>query len=55
MTNCCYSKQGDDISYLEEKHNKYKDLKDEEKLNYTKNDKDIISIAIESDDSENDA
>tara|TARA_B100001115_G_C15693199_1_gene335717 strand:- start:133 stop:777 length:645 start_codon:yes stop_codon:yes gene_type:complete len=55
MTNCCYSKQGDDISYLEEKHNKYKDLKDEEKLNYTKNDKDIISIAIESDDSENES
>ena len=29
MTNCFYSKEGDDESYLEEKHKKYNSIKDD--------------------------
>tara|TARA_B100000902_G_C27263831_1_gene892343 strand:- start:270 stop:908 length:639 start_codon:yes stop_codon:yes gene_type:complete len=53
MTNCIYSKKGDDNSYLDEKHQKYKKLKDEEKLSYAKNDHELIKVSIQSDDSDN--
>ena len=37
MVKLFYQKKLDDHSYLESKHKKYKDLKENEKLNYTKN------------------
>ena len=37
MIKCFYQKKLDDYSYLESKHQKYKELKENEKLNYTKN------------------
>ena len=43
-------KKIDNISYLELKHQKYKELKENEKLNYTKD----ITIDILSDGDEND-
>ena len=45
-----YQKKIDNISYLELKHQKYKELKENEKLNYTKD----ITIDILSDGDEND-
>ena len=38
--------------FLESKHQKYKELRDEEKLNYTKNEKTSINVTIETEDSE---
>lgn len=37
MTKKCYNKQIDSLSYLEEKHEKYKILNDKDKLTYAKN------------------
>ena len=49
-----YSKKGDDHSYLEEKHKKnYKNLNDEEKLEYSKNTSGI-KMSVQSDDSDYD-
>lgn len=45
MSKNCYNKKTDSLSYLEEKHVKYKSLNDKDKLNYAKNieDEDEIS------------
>ena len=45
MSKNCYNKKTDPLSYLEEKHVKYKSLNDKDKLNYAKNieDEDEIS------------
>tara|TARA_Y100000817_G_C16821730_1_gene529210 strand:+ start:404 stop:1030 length:627 start_codon:yes stop_codon:yes gene_type:complete len=37
MSKSCYNKKNDDTSYLEEKHVKYKNLTDNEKLTFAKN------------------
>ena len=52
MSRKCYNKTNDDESYLYDKHKKYKLLKEEEKLEYSKN-RNNISIQIETDDSDN--
>mgnify|MGYP003387433872 CR=1 FL=1 len=54
MVTNIYSKKGDDHSYLEEKHKKnYKNINDEEKLEYSKN-TNIIKMSVQSDDSDSD-
>ena len=45
-----YQKKLDEYSYLEAKHQKYKELKENEKLNYTKNI--IVEIITDVEDSE---
>ena len=52
MSRKCYNKTNEDESYLYDKHKKYKLLKEEEKLEYSKN-RNNISIQIETDDSDN--
>lgn len=42
MSKNCYHKKIDTLSYLEEKHKKYKSLSDKEKLTYTKKNIDIM-------------
>ena len=50
MVKLFYSKKNDSISYLEDKHEKYKDLKENEKLNYTKDlAMDILSDEVNDD------
>lgn len=49
MIKCFYQKKLDDYSYLESKHLKYKELKENEKLNYTKN----ITVDILTDEEDN--
>ena len=54
MSRNCYQQPEDDESYLQEKHKKYKLLKEEEKLEYSLNDTiSTINIQVDSD-SEND-
>ena len=50
MVKLFYRKKNDSISYLEDKHEKYKDLKENEKLNYTKDlAMDILSDEVNDD------
>ena len=51
MTKHFYSKKNDGESYLEDKHRRYKLLKEEEKLNYTK---DKVNAVVETDESDGD-
>ena len=49
MIKLVYQKKLDDYSYLELKHQKYKELKENEKLNYTKN----VTVEIITDEEDN--
>ena len=54
MSRKCYNKTNDDESYLYDKHKKYKLLKEDEKLDYSKTDMNSsINIQVETD-SDND-
>ena len=49
MIKLVYQKKLDDYSYLELKHQKYKEIKENEKLNYTKN----VTVEIITDEEDN--
>jgi len=50
MSRNCYQQPEDDESYLQEKHKKYKLLKEEDKLHYSRNDlNSSINIQVETD------
>ena len=47
MSKNCYNKENDDESYLYDKHKKYKLLKEEEKLEYSRDSGVISTINVQ--------
>ena len=51
LTKHLYSKEGDDESYLEMKHDRYNACQEEEKLDYAKNNHSSMNIQVDTDES----